>query len=548
MASAVQLASLANGVLTDASGTVRSNVSVYVYLRGTTTQVSVFSDSGLTQGLSQPLTTTSLGAVPGYVASGQSVDVFDPVTTNRGQAEPVSAVSVVSNSSFKRLVEDFGADATGTNDSSTAIANAAASALPVYCTPGTYLCNNVALNAAARFFSNGNATFKKNGNGPVFTVNAAGCRFFGCNIDGNGGSFTGVGISMAGATSTNDFRWLWGDITNTASYCVEWPNSNTGARETFAFGTFFVQGLALPAFHFAPTDTNATDRALNTIWCQGGQLADFNGCQTVIVTSCDCSNVIFGTGSKKVTMTGCRVASSGADTTVFGTNHTIVGNTHAGRFVIDSTAASCVVGPNVTVNQSVNNSSTCSLITAYGGNTLPEYSRSRALPGYITPQTEAMGQISQSSIVGTANLAYLNRLVVSEPTAVIKIAFYVSVAATANDNIDLGIYNSAGTLLSSQGSTAALVNSTGLKVVTLTTSVTLLPGQVYWIAFAYGTVGGTAATLQGVGMSTNNLLPLMGTGNNLPCGSVAASFPLPASITVGQGALNGTPTLAARTS
>lgn len=96
MAAAVQLASLANGVLTTTAGAVRAGVQVFVYQRGTTTQVQLYADSGLTQTMTQPVVSTALGAVPGYVAPGQSIDFFDPVTSSRAQAEPVSASTVVS--------------------------------------------------------------------------------------------------------------------------------------------------------------------------------------------------------------------------------------------------------------------------------------------------------------------------------------------------------------------------------------------------------------------------------------------------------------------
>ena len=98
-ASAVLLQGLGNGVLWDQYGNALNNHQVYVYQRGTTTQVPVYSDSGLTVSLSQPLTTGTGGAgpggIPGYVASGQSIDFYDATTTLRQPAEPLSANAVV---------------------------------------------------------------------------------------------------------------------------------------------------------------------------------------------------------------------------------------------------------------------------------------------------------------------------------------------------------------------------------------------------------------------------------------------------------------------
>lgn len=99
----VQLASLANGtILTQAgnSGPTFPAVAhqVFVYQRDTTTQVQVYSDEGLTITASQPLATTTAGAVPGYVAGGQAIDFFDSTTSTRRQADPLGASSVATAS------------------------------------------------------------------------------------------------------------------------------------------------------------------------------------------------------------------------------------------------------------------------------------------------------------------------------------------------------------------------------------------------------------------------------------------------------------------
>lgn len=90
MSYAIALASLANGVLTDQYGNVLQGRQVYVYEQGTTTQVDVYSDSGLSQAATQPLVTTAAG-IPGYVKTAQSLDFVDAASGDRVPAEAISA-------------------------------------------------------------------------------------------------------------------------------------------------------------------------------------------------------------------------------------------------------------------------------------------------------------------------------------------------------------------------------------------------------------------------------------------------------------------------
>lgn len=90
LASGVEWLQLSSGLLQ--AGATRS---VYVYMRGTTTQVQVYSNQGLTTTLGQPLTTDSGGNVPGYVAAEQAIDFFDALTSKRAQAEPLSVGDLI---------------------------------------------------------------------------------------------------------------------------------------------------------------------------------------------------------------------------------------------------------------------------------------------------------------------------------------------------------------------------------------------------------------------------------------------------------------------
>lgn len=103
MASAVLLSSLATGIEWlqipgEDSISLASSRLVYVYKRGTTTQVQVYSDSGLSVPVTQPVTTGSSGVpggIPGYIAGDISVDFVDVASGARTEAEPLVAADLV---------------------------------------------------------------------------------------------------------------------------------------------------------------------------------------------------------------------------------------------------------------------------------------------------------------------------------------------------------------------------------------------------------------------------------------------------------------------
>lgn len=104
-ASAIALANLATGIewLTSSSGAVAIGQarSVFVYERGTNTEVTVYVSASMGSTLPQPLLTGTLssgvpGGVPGYVTSGQSIDIVDSESGQRAQAEALAVQDVVS--------------------------------------------------------------------------------------------------------------------------------------------------------------------------------------------------------------------------------------------------------------------------------------------------------------------------------------------------------------------------------------------------------------------------------------------------------------------
>ena len=92
--SSVELAGLGAGVIwiQGAGGVILAGAArqVKVFQKGTQTQQPVYSDAALTVQMAQPLTTDSAGRVPGYVAVGASLDIFDVATSTTLSVEAAS--------------------------------------------------------------------------------------------------------------------------------------------------------------------------------------------------------------------------------------------------------------------------------------------------------------------------------------------------------------------------------------------------------------------------------------------------------------------------
>lgn len=138
----------------------------------------------------------------------------------------------------------------------------------------------------------------------------------------------------------------------------------------------------------------------------------------------------------------------------------------------------------------------------------------------------------------TANRAYFRRWVAPRDMVITKIAIGVAVAGS-NDNIDVGIFDISGTLLGASGSTASMVNSAGTKALTLTTTVNVKAGQTYYVAMAYGPIGGTAANILGLNGATPSATWFGATVGVLEMFRLDTLFPLATTASFTGFALNG---------
>lgn len=139
--------------------------------------------------------------------------------------------------------------------------------------------------------------------------------------------------------------------------------------------------------------------------------------------------------------------------------------------------------------------------------------------------------MQQASAVA-ANFARGVRFVAPKSMTITKVGICLTVAATVDDPVDVGIYQWAGSgqAINRLGSTGALngiLNAApGNKILNLLAPVALVGGQVYYAAAGCGTVGGTAAQLAGVASSCGTLF-----GSSVPLMEMITmgGFPLPAS-------------------
>lgn len=113
--------------------------------------------------------------------------------------------------------------------------------------------------------------------------------------------------------------------------------------------------------------------------------------------------------------------------------------------------------------------------------------------GFLVPSlSDNIGQ-PNTNFTQVANSGFVVRFVVENTITISNISVGVSTAATANDSIDVAIYDRDWNRLVSSGPTAGKVNTGGAHIATVAITATQLQPGVYYAGLAYGAVGGTAA-------------------------------------------------------
>lgn len=135
-----------------------------------------------------------------------------------------------------------------------------------------------------------------------------------------------------------------------------------------------------------------------------------------------------------------------------------------------------------------------------------------------------------TAVALTANRAYFTRFVCPRNMAISKITFSVAAGSTADDQVDVGIFDAAITaLLGSSGPVSGKLNlgSPNNSICNLQAPVNLQAGQVYYVAHACGPIGGTAAQIHMANLTNAQLAQLVGSAAPLTEARYSTSlFPL----------------------
>lgn len=149
---------------------------------------------------------------------------------------------------------------------------------------------------------------------------------------------------------------------------------------------------------------------------------------------------------------------------------------------------------------------------------LPQYDRDLGLPGVFAPMVPGGSISSVSIITGRLSLA---RFVPSRTMIAKKIGFGVATPATADDAVEVGIYDAAGNLLCTSGAVTGLLNAPANPRSAAIPATQLKPATVYFAAFLCAAAGGTPAfvpTLNGGSFTAVQMF--------VPSGGASASLAL----------------------
>jgi hypothetical protein len=312
-----------------------SGASVYVYIRGTTTQQPVYETAVSVTPLAQPLRTVR-GEIEGWVDEGSydlSVSWGSSAYTKQWEAWFGSTIS-----DARRWFPV----PTGGDDAPELLSRLGSGENEIVLRRNTYRWQQaVALPANARLQGVGRhlTTVLHDFNGDLGTLDE-GASFANIAFDGNGK--TGKGWKITGATGrqhAENFK-----ITGFADYCLDFQHIDAGSQSTWINGVFAqLVGTAIGQEAIHITDTQqlaATPRKFIACESNGKRFIHLGGCNGLyIVGGGYIGELVFTAESRGVTVAAVRLAGpytpEGGILHVKGFNHTINGDVSA-NVVIDA--------------------------------------------------------------------------------------------------------------------------------------------------------------------------------------------------------------------
>lgn len=105
--------------------------------------------------------------------------------------------------------------------------------------------------------------------------------------------------------------------------------------------------------------------------------------------------------------------------------------------------------------------------------------------------------LSNTSMTPVAHRIYITRFAADEDKTIASLALGIITAAVANDSVEVGVYDDAGSLLRSSGLTGGKLNAgaSTVQLVALSSPLDLDAGEIYYTAFVFVSAGGGAASL-----------------------------------------------------
>lgn len=181
----------------------------------------------------------------------------------------------------------------------------------------------------------------KGANIDMFDMSAQLASLQNLELRGEGATYTGRGVIIGTASQnyqTLENVWIYG----MNGFCLEFTAADAGCQFRARRCTFQRQTATNPAIALPTSAETAGNRRFIDCSADGGWLLRFNSGINTWIVGCDFVNLDFSASdnvSLRAIITGCRVATGGADFAVRGNDCAITGNIIAGAVTVNGPAS-----------------------------------------------------------------------------------------------------------------------------------------------------------------------------------------------------------------
>lgn len=242
-------------------------------------------------------------------------------------------------------VKAFGAKGDGTTDDSAAFAAALAAATDVLVPSGTFMVTALAVPAGRSLQGEGlGSVIKKKANGAVISLGKD-ARLHNLYIDGNGSTYTGVGVTVPFTAEFEGFQQITNcRIYDTASYCVQYVSGSaaSGFGSKIAECDLRVTSNTVACIQWGADPTNKHgNRSVINCTAGSGPLLDINTADNgfiignTIGDNGSAAGLLWNANCAKIICTGNRIASATA-MTLSGQSNVFAGNVVASNVTLSA--------------------------------------------------------------------------------------------------------------------------------------------------------------------------------------------------------------------